>query len=55
MPTCTMLPDAVDKVRDDCTGLMTRSREYVFWSTVLLTGNPVLPPLDPQKLVLFSF
>ena len=53
--TRVMLQEAVDKVRADSTGLMERSREYVLWATVLVTGkNCTLPP-DVRKLLLFSF
>jgi hypothetical protein len=53
--TCVMLADAVDRVREESTGLMSRSREYVYWSAVLLTKNPGIAPLDPHKLLVFSF
>ena len=53
--TRVMLQEAVDKVRADSTGLMERSREYVFWATVLVTGKTCTLPPDVRKLLLFSF
>lgn len=53
--TRVMLQEAVDKVRADSACLMERSREYVFWSTVLVTGKTCTLPPDVRKLLPFSF